>query len=90
MLWEKIQEGKERMRKKELGELGGIAACTIRGVKATREFKDLPVDNSVDEPKRYFYGDSWFGSVKAISNIAETGHHDVIMIKTSHLCTPKK
>ena len=91
MLWIEIQEGKERMRKKEFSELGGTAACTIRVVKATREFKDLPVDDlSVDEPKRCFYGNSWFGSVKAISNIAKTGHHAVMMIKTSHLHSPKK
>ena len=91
MLWIEIQEGKERMRKKEFSELGGTAACTIRGVNATREFKDLPNDDlTLDEPKRCYYGDSWFGSVKAISNIAKTGHHAVMMIKTSHSRTPKK
>ena len=79
------------MRKKEFNELGGTAACTTRGVKATRDFKHLPVDNlSVDEPMRCFYGDSWFASVKAISNVVKTGHHAVMMIKTSHLRTPKK
>ena len=79
------------MRKKNFSELEGTAACKIRGIKATREFKDLPVDNlSVDEPKRCFYGDSWVGSVKEISNIAKTGHHTAKMIKTSHLRTPKK
>ena len=68
------------MRKKEFRELGGTAACAIRGVKATREFKEIPVDNlSVDEPKRYFYGDSWFSSKKAISNIAKTGHQAAIL-----------
>ena len=51
----KIQEGKARMRKKEFSELEGTVACTIRGVKATREFKDLPVDDlSVDDPKTCF------------------------------------
>ena len=84
-----IQEGKERMRKKEFTELGGTAAYTIRGVKATRSFKDLPIDDfSVDEPKRYFYGDSWFSSIKAISNIAKTGHHAVRLIMTS--CSQKQ
>ena len=89
MLWMEIQEGKERMTKKEFSELEGTAECTIRGVKATpQEFKDLPVDDlSVDEPKRCFYGDIWFGSVKAISNIVKTGHQADMMIKTSHLLT---
>ena len=51
----KIQEGKARMRKQEFSELGGTVACTIRGVKATRDFKDSRVDDfSVDEPKKYF------------------------------------
>ena len=62
--------------------LGGTAACTVRGVKATREFKNLPVENfSIDEPKRCFYGDNWFDSVKAISDIAKTDHYGVMMIK---------
>ena len=40
MLWMEVLEGKERMRMKEFSNLGGTAACTIRGVKATREFKN--------------------------------------------------
>ena len=49
------------------------------------------MDNfSIDEPKRCYYGDSWFGSVKEISNIAKSGHHAVMMIKSSHSRTPKK
>ena len=77
---------------KEFSVLGGTKAlCAVRGVKTTREFKDLPVDDfSVDEPKKYFYGDSLFGSVKAISNTVKSGHHAAMMIKTSHLCTSKK
>ena len=55
ILWMDIQEEKDMMREKEFSELGGTVACTIRGVKATRELKELPVDNlSVDEPKRFF------------------------------------
>ena len=45
---------------------------------------------SIDEQKRWYYGNIWFGSVKAISNIAKTGHHAVMMIKSSHSCMPKK
>ena len=72
------------MRMKEFSKLGGTAVCTIRGVKATREFKNLPVDNfSIGEPKRCYYGNSWFGSVKAMSNIAKSGHHAVMMIRRS-------
>ena len=79
------------MKKKEVSELEETAACTIRGVNATRIFKDLPVENfSGDEPKRSFYGYRWFGSVKAISNIFKTGHHTVMVIKTYNFCTPKK
>ena len=90
-LWMEIQEGKERMKMKEFSNLGGTAACSIRGVKATREFKNLAVDNfSIYEPKRCYYCNSWFGSVKAISNIAKTSYHAVMMIKSSHSRTPKK
>ena len=32
------------MRKKWFSEKGGTEGCTIRGVNATRELKDLPVD----------------------------------------------
>ena len=79
------QEGKERIRKKDFSNLGEKAVCIVRGVKATREFKNLTVDNfSIYEPKRRFYGDSWFGSVKVISNIAKTGHHAVMIIKPAH------
>ena len=86
-----IQEGKERMRMKESSNLGGTAACTIRVIKTTRRFKNIPVDNfSIDEPKRWYYGNSWFGSVKAISYNAKTGHCAVTMIKSSHSCMPKK
>ena len=79
------------MRKNEFSALGGPAACLIKGVKSTREVKDLlVVDFSVDEPKRYFCRDSWYGSVKSMANIVKTSHHAVMIIKIYHSCTPKK
>ena len=49
------------------------------------------MDNfSIDEPERCYYGDNWFDSFMAISNISKTGHHAVMMIKSSHSRTPKK
>ena len=35
MVWLEIQEGVDRMSKKEFSNLGGTVACVIRGVKVS-------------------------------------------------------
>ena len=56
IIWDHVVDENSRrkgeMRLKEFSNLGGTAAYTIRGVKLTREFMNLPVDNfSIDEQK---------------------------------------
>ena len=41
IIWLEIQEGKERMKNKQFQNLGSTAACTLRGVCATRNFDFL-------------------------------------------------
>ena len=45
MIWIEIQEGKERMKIKEFQNLGSTAACTLRGVMATKDFDPYPLPN---------------------------------------------
>ena len=101
LVWFEIQEGKERMKKKEFSNLGGTAACVIRGVKASQDLKHLPFvleEDSIDhddggyqgERPRLFFADSWFGSVKSVATIGRTGNHACMMVKTAHSRCPKK
>ena len=92
MLWLEVQEGKERMRKKEFQDLGGTAACTMRGVLSTDDYEEsLELETNEDlNKKRCYYGDSWFGSVKTAANISRAGHHAVMMVKTAFSRSPKK
>ena len=39
--------------------------------------------------KILFFGDSWFGSVKAASNVKVAGHHSCFLVKTGHSRSPK-
>ena len=50
MLWIEIQEGKERMKNKEFQNLGSTAACTLRGVMATKDFDSYPVPALIPVP----------------------------------------
>ena len=50
MLWIEIQEGKERMKNKEFQNLGSTAACTLRGVMATKDFDSYPVPAPIPVP----------------------------------------
>jgi len=71
MLWLGIQEGKDRMRALEYThDLGGTAACVMRGVTKVSHFAHHGQREieAVDTPY-LFFGDSWFGSVKAASNL---------------------
>ena len=38
MMWLEVQEGKDRMKKKPYQNLGGTAACVMRGVKESCDF----------------------------------------------------
>lgn len=52
MLWLKIQEGNERIRKKELIQLGAAISCVMRGVtdiSSSYSHVDEPEDGG-DEP----------------------------------------
>ena len=44
MIWLEIQEGVDRMSKKEFSNLGGTVACVIRGVKASQDLQHIPLD----------------------------------------------
>ena len=89
MMWLKVMEGKERMRKTEYtSEFGVTVGCVMRGVKHVEEFAEnthLP-----NRGPRLFFGDSWFGSVKAACQVRKLGHHACFAIKTAHSRTPKK
>ena len=54
MLWLEIQEGKDRMRRKEFIRLRATAACVMRGVNDTSSsysYIEEPQDN-IDEPEQ--------------------------------------
>ena len=90
MLWLEIQEGKYRMKNKQFQNLGSTAACVLRGVKDTFDFKRLPSTNDDDDSPRLYFGDSWFGSVKAAVAVAKAGNHACFIIKTGYSKSPKK
>ena len=91
MLWLEVMEGKERMHKKEhTKEVGVTAACVMRGVKNTEEFEFADKTYLSSSQPRLFFGDSWFGSVKAACQVHKLGHHGCFVIKTAHSRTPKK
>ena len=91
MLWLEIQEGKARMSTKEHQRLGSTAACVVRGVQATEKLTRFPTvhDEGQEVSKRLYFGDSWFGSVKAVAAVAQAGHHACFIIKTGHSRSPK-
>ena len=95
MLWMEIQEGKLRMANKEHQHLGSTCACVLRGVAETSKYKSSPIkddtqDTTEQDRKRLYYGDSWFGSVKAVANVGKSGNHCCMIIKTGHSRSPKK
>ena len=99
MLWLEVQEGKQRMSKlPHTKELGGTAACVVRGVEAMQDHQyvddlDLPTNDDDDAPHEkkpfLFFGDSWFGSIKAVSEVRKLGHHACFNIKNGHSRCPK-
>ena len=85
ILWSGIQEGKEKVIKKEFFRLGATAACVMRGVidiASGYSYIESPKDESgsddtdesappVDEVrKRLYLADSWFESVKTAETFA--------------------
>ena len=95
MLWMEIQEGKLRMANKEHQDLGSTCACVLRGVAETSKYKSFPIeddtqDTAEQDRKRLYFGDSWFGSVKAVANVGKSGNHCCMIIKTGHSRSPKK
>jgi len=88
MLWLELQEGKNRMATKECQqERDATAVCVLIGVMATGD------NNSrfeYNETGNIFLGDSWFASVKSVTNVALAGHHTCMLVKTAHSRSPKK
>ena len=78
-------------------ELGGTAACVVRGVEAMQDHQyiddtDLKTfDDDLPQEKKpfLFFGDSWFGLIKAVSEVRKLGHHACLNIKTAHSRCPK-
>jgi len=91
MIWLEIQEVEHRMRALEYThDLGGTAACVMRGVTKVSHFahhRQHEIE-SVDTPYLLF-GDSWFGSVKAVSNVKVAGHRSCFLVETGHSRSPK-
>ena len=64
-------------------------SCVMRGVEHLEEFKFVDCTYHPYLQPRLFFGDSWFGSVKAACQVRKLGHHGVFVIKTAHSRTPK-
>ena len=80
-----IQEGAAAMHTKEHHtRLGSTAACSLRLVeemmKGAKEGAGAPT----------VHGDSWFGSVKTLHQLAKVGVQATMVVKTAHALFPKK
>ena len=90
MAWIKIQEGKERMTRRDFfPELGATAGCVMRGVKNCEKYESKS-DNNKSSRTDLWLGDSWFGSVKACASVGRAGHHCCFVIKIGHGHSPKR
>jgi hypothetical protein len=78
-----IQHGKEGLKTQMFNSIvGATSGCTLR----------LLLDSIADDNKgiKYgIYGDAWFGSVKAASEVARHGHEVVFQIKQNQELFPK-
>ena len=73
MLHMELQEGKERMQKKQfVKEFGATCACTLR------------ICQFWWGTGRIVIGDSWFGSVKTVVQLFIRGLHAMCNVKTAH------
>ena len=80
------------MKNKLFQHMGGTTACVMRGVsECGSSFMNIPIsDMEVNEHEpRLFFGDSWFGSVKATVEVGKLGHHACFIIKNGHSKSPK-
>jgi len=86
MIWIEIQEGKIGMSTKEHQRLGSTADCMIRGVQVSEKLTRFPTvhDEGQEVIKRLYFGNSWFKSVKATTEVAQAGHHNCFILKTGH------
>ena len=93
ILWIEIQESNMRMSTKDYQSLGSTAARMIRGVQFTANLISIvhedrhDTDHTHDRQILYF-GDSWFGSIKSVSEVALAGNHTCMLIKTAHSKSP--
>jgi len=63
----------------------------IRCAQASEKLTRFPTvhDEGQEVIKRCYFGDSWFGSVKAATAVAQAGHHACFIINTSYSRSPK-
>ena len=59
----------------------------LRGARDLRDSDPLLEDGEVRQ--RIYYGDSWFGSVRAAAGLWKAGDHCVTSVKTAHARFPK-
>jgi len=57
-------------------------------VKRRQRFSTVH-DEGQEVVKRLYFGNSWFGSVKATAAVEQAGHHACFIIKTGHSRSPK-
>jgi len=86
MLWLEIQEGRHNTYQRAVG---ATTACILRGARDVRYSEPLVTEEEEEGNKRIYYGDSWFGSVKAAASLSMAGDHCVMAVKTGHARFPK-
>ena len=77
------------MKKDYQRALGATTACVLRGARDVRDSEPLVTEEEEEGNKRIYYGDSWFGSVKAAASLSMAGDHCVMAVKTAHARFPK-
>jgi Transposase IS4 len=79
MIHLELQRGAEGMaHSKYQSEIGATAACTLR------------LSETVAVPSDRVVADSWFGSVRACSKLAQRGMFGLMNVKTCHTLFPVK
>ena len=63
-------------------DLVGTSVCVMRGITEVSHppHHGLSKIESIDTP-HLFFGNSWFGSVKAACNVNVTGHNSRFLVK---------
>ena len=84
MLHLEICEGMIAMKEKKYAkELGVTAATAVQLMETGTTFVNK------DGGKTLFFGDSWFGSVKAAAKFSKQGQHCCLNVKTASAYAPK-